>query len=251
MKKNRLRKLQFPLNQKLTNNRLKISPEPPGLSGLLLILLPFVLFSCGIFPGIFSSKTGKTVSAMPAPDTGEQDPGKSPGGPEVQSGRDAILIRGNTMQTGIPGFGDNAFPALYGEYILELPGTREQGEAEEEPDFSVWVNQELLYLSQPPWKPRPGVPGFRVFEREWQNTRLFAAASDGREDSRGLSAGNVPEGPVRAPWTVIFQFSGSAGRTLGDEGLNRLIGLWLVRFSYFETLVHETVGLSLPAVVNF
>jgi hypothetical protein len=151
--------------------------------------------------------------------------------------RGAILVRGNRWVTGVPGFGDNAFPALKGEYRLEMSGPAgedrpAEGRPAEAPDFSIWLSAEPLVFSEGLWRPRSGVPG--ALERE---------DGEGRYVSLPLSGD-------RGAWTAVFLFHGTQAPP-DDASLNRLLGAWTDRFLYYSSLVKIVTDVSMPAVVYF
>jgi hypothetical protein len=142
-----------------------------------------------------------------------------------------ILMSGNRWVTGVPGFGDNAFPALTGQYRLEMTDPAEGGQPPAEtPFFSIWLTAEPLVFPEGSWRPRSGLSG--VLERE---------SGEGRFISLPLSA-------ERGAWTAVFLFYGPAP---DDASLNRLIGAWTDRFLYYFSLVKILTDVSMPAVVYF
>ncbi|MDR2159347.1 MAG: hypothetical protein LBP23_04685 [Treponema sp.] len=149
---------------------------------------------------------------------------------DAQNAGRAILIRGNEWVTGIPGFGDNVFPALAGQYRLETAeGNRPPAGT---PAFSIWLTVEPLMFSEGLWRPRNGLPG--AFERE---------SEEGHFISLPLSAD-------RGAWTAVFLFHDDPVIP-DDAGLNRLINAWAGRFLYYFSLVKILTDVSMPAVVFF
>jgi hypothetical protein len=154
--------------------------------------------------------------------------GPVPGAGAQNAGR-AILVRGNGWVTGIPGFGDNAFPALTGQYRLE---TAEEGRPPAEGGgFSVWITAEHLVFPEG-WRPRNGLPG--ALEQEGGEGRFVS----------------LPLGAERGAWTAVFLFR-AAAVIPDDAGLNRFINAWVSRFLYYFSLVKIPTDVSLPAVVSF
>jgi hypothetical protein len=141
--------------------------------------------------------------------------------------------------SGIPGIAGNAFPALSGAYRLEGRAFQEPGEGPGAEQAVFWV-----YASRAPV----------VFSREWQrqpetgNTAVLQRLMG----ETLLAAAMLEAGPVKAPWTVIFEFPGGVADTgLGNAGLYRLIDAWSSRFLYFASLIKTPGDASLPAVVVF
>jgi hypothetical protein len=154
----------------------------------------------------------------------------NPGGPvAVNQPRRAILSRGNEMVRGLPGFAENAFPALYGHYRLELPGLT--GTA---PDFSLWLCREPLYLSDTRWRLTLSGGDYSRYHQTEAAGLLVAVLPDGEE-----------------PWTVLFRFPAASCRALEPVGLTRLIEAWLARFFYFASLAEDPQAISLPAALTF
>jgi hypothetical protein len=149
--------------------------------------------------------------------------------------RGAVLTRGNGWVSGVPGFGDNAFPALSGEYRLEGMETPEAGAKAGTTGFSVRTSRAPLFFSGD-WEPRSGINA--VYQRFRGKDFLAAAVLDG--------------GPDLGAWTVIFEFPGGIEESgLGNAGFNRLIGVWSSKFLYFLSLIKTPGDVSLPAVVVF
>jgi hypothetical protein len=143
--------------------------------------------------------------------------------------RSALLIRGNTWITGLPGIEENAFSCFYGDYRL---AGLDSGTAV----FSVYICREPLLFDGQIWQSRAGLTG-RAVQR-----------SDGEDLFIGLPVETgLPLG-AGGGWTILFRFSGDKP---GDETINRLVGEWAAKFRYFFSLVKTISDVSLPAVVNF
>jgi hypothetical protein len=184
----------------------------PGIAALSGCIFALALFSLWGIEG--------PEAAPPAP-------------PDANRGAEkrAILSRGNEPVKGLPGFAENVFPALYGRYRLELSGA---GEDPEEPEFSLWLSREPLYLFSP-WRPEG---------EEDADYGLFV-----RVDEGVMLAALIPD---RAElYTAIFRFPASTREALGEAGLIRLMEAWLSRFLYFCSLAEDEAGVSLPAAVSF
>jgi hypothetical protein len=143
--------------------------------------------------------------------------------------RRALLVRGNGPVKGLPGFAENAFSALYGQYRLEL-----SGETGEDLGFELWASREPLYLSGSSWEPGQAGEGYTLFRQVWEEEALFAVLPE---------AGGF--------WTLIFRFPEKTLDALEPAGFNRIIEAWLARFFYFSFLAEGPGDMSLPAVVNF
>jgi hypothetical protein len=133
------------------------------------------------------------------------------------TGRQALLEQGNMYTAGIPGFGENALPAVAGEYLIG-------GEAEGY--FRVWLCRELLYFDG--WEAGPGETQFRVVQKESPEGILAAAA-------------------FNDVWTGVFLFN----QQLSQDDMERIINVFGNRFLYFVNLTSRLSDISLPASVNF
>jgi hypothetical protein len=161
-----------------------------------------------------NSTESRAVSALPAEDAARL--------PEGSSGRRMILEKGNFWVTGIPGFGENALPALSGVYgIVPLDGTASAG-------FSVWLCRETLYYND--WVPRAGAEDFRALEKPGRNSLLVAV-------------------PLNETWTGIFSFPDA--QDLSRNDIDRIIGIYRSRALYFLALANSSSDISLPAQADF
>ncbi|MDR2048632.1 MAG: hypothetical protein LBP69_04185 [Treponema sp.] len=145
--------------------------------------------------------------------------------PEGSQGRRMILEKGNVWTTGLPGFGENALPALSGTYSIAAPG----GTADMAL-FTVWLCRETLYYDD--WDMRAGVwsEDFRVLEKQGRDSLLVAA-------------------PFNESWTGIFSFPSDSDLSRND--IDRIIGIYRSRFLYFLTLARSSSDISLPAQADF
>lgn len=148
------------------------------------------------------------VCALPA-----QARGPAPALGAAASRVAALLVRGTEPVKGLPGFGDNAFAAIYGEYDL--------GEAI--PPVRVWATREPLYFHPDVWKERR-LGGYAGLERVADDGNLFAVTLTGSE------------------WTVLVAYSEEG---LGAAGSDRFFRGFLSRFSLF------VAGAKLPTDVSF
>ena len=146
--------------------------------------------------------------------------------------REAILLRGNSWISGIPGFGINSFSALMGEYGLGFSSSQtERGDV-----FTVYVTMEPLYFPEN-WQIRPNMGSSRVFQRSDGESYLVAAILEG---SQGIL------------WTVIFHFPNGIEETgLNTESFNSLFRVWTGRMAYFLYQSATPEGISLPGAVEF
>jgi hypothetical protein len=140
--------------------------------------------------------------------------------PEGREGRRMVLEKGNAWTTGIPGFGENALPALSGVYSI-ADGTADTL-------FTVWLCRETLYYDD--WDIRAGIwpEDFRVLEKH---------------------AGLLVAVPFNETWTGIFSFSSDSNLSRND--VDRIIGIYRSRFLYFLALAHSNSDISLPAQADF
>jgi hypothetical protein len=200
-----------------------------------IIMTVFSLGACEGFPDfgvyfrVFSGGTARMkLSGVRAP-LNEKTPVR-PAMPQ------AILLRQEAVP-GIPGFGDNAFPAIYGTYYLETPdrplpeGTGDSGAPA--PDFSVWVSPMAMYYDMGLWTGLPRINNFEAREQRPEGGRLIALTVD------------APPGGL---WTAVFSFTGAAVPGPGEQ--TRIMAVWTSRFTYFLSLRRVASDVSLPAVLG-
>jgi len=104
----------------------------------LLALMLLLFFSCGIEEGgtVNEEKVaGQSLVAAELPGTG---PAASAAASVAQPGM-AVLAEGSRIVAGLPGFGRNALPALYGEYAMT-------GSSGAQIRVPVWFTREALVL---------------------------------------------------------------------------------------------------------
>jgi hypothetical protein len=157
---------------------------------------------------------------------GGDDPG---GGAVLSHPRRGILSRGSELVRGLPGFAENAFPGLYGQYRLELPDR-----AGPAPIFSLWLCREPLYLADAAWRLTLGGGGYSRYDQN---------------DAAGLLIAVLPDGAE--PWTALFRFPEETCRALTPADRTRLIEAWLARFLYTASLAEDPEALSLPGAFMF
>jgi hypothetical protein len=154
----------------------------------------------------------------------------------------AVLIKGNEWQTGIPGFGINTFPALFGEYLTEPAAvTAVTAGGDYRPlRFMIRVSGQALFFDPGLWQPRPGVNS--AMQQQNNDSLLIAIPYTGQNDT--------------GTWTILFQFPRGPGEDansplFSEAEADRLIRAWTGRFGYFLSLVKNFADISLPAVVVF
>ncbi len=145
--------------------------------------------------------------------------GAAPAAPEW-----AILVRGVQPVKGIPGFGANAIPALYGEYRLASLA---------EP-VAVWATREGLYFDPRIWKGRRA-GGLAVRERSAGTEAAFPVP-------RTLVAAESA-----ADWTVVAAFPGD---TAGNAEVDRFMRAFAERFARFALAAKLPTDVSFPAVLD-
>ncbi len=138
----------------------------------------------------------------------------------------ALLERGGRPVSGLPGFGANAFRALYGEYSLY---GRADSDGPQPELIRVWVSGEPLYFSAGLWA-----------EERAGGLVLYASREGGLWAADGASAGGL------ASWTVIFGFGG----TLPETNRRDFIAKFIARFSYYLGSARTSTDVSLPAILE-
>ncbi|QQO09547.1 hypothetical protein [Breznakiella homolactica] len=150
----------------------------------------------------------------------------------------AILVRGDTRASGLPGFGPNAFSSVYGEYNVEFPAEGEAGAASDVPGFFVWASGEPVYYDPGIWTLRPSPGGYQMREQNTEDGQLFALS--------------LESGPPGEYWTLIVGFPSISGNEpLSGGSRERLISSLVSRFTYFVSIKHYSSDVSLPAVITF
>ncbi|MDR1507323.1 MAG: hypothetical protein LBI67_09510 [Treponema sp.] len=198
---------------------------PRGRALAAAVFVCLFWFSCGKESGGTEIPPEKETAVSggaenrPAPAMSVQDALRLPeGGPA----RRMILEKGNFWTTGLPGFGDNALPALSGVYRTTSQGGTEHG-------FTVWLCRETLYYSG--WDTRTGPGDFQILEKRPGDSLLAAAA-------------------FNETWTGIFSFPGSPPE-LSQNDIDRIISIYRSRFLYFLALAQDISDISLPAQADF
>ncbi len=136
----------------------------------------------------------------------------------------ALLVRGSLPVKGIPGFGANAIPALYGEYRV----------ASLSEPVAVWATREGLYLDPRIWKGRRA-GGLAAYERASSEEDAFPVL-------RTLIAAESA-----ADWTVVVAFPGDAER---NAEIDRFMRRFVDRFNRFALSAKLPSDVSFPAVLD-
>lgn len=154
----------------------------------------------------------------------------------------AVLERGSEAVKGLPNFGRNALPGIYGEYRLERKSAAESPIG---PRVLVWMTDEALFVSAADWSPAR-LAGRAAFVST--NVRLsdgiryryelfdrpFSAAGQGAEPSR---------------WSVIVALPEAAEEAAVEYG--RFLPLFLDRLSFFLSNARRPTDASFPAVLEW
>ena len=141
----------------------------------------------------------------------------------------AFLSQGTELRRGLPGLGENAIPAWFGEYRFTIP--------EGPSSFSVWATNEGLYFSPQEWT-----------SRTWGTLRGLE-----KNDPRGtLVVLPTPQGFVGGQWNVFFLIPPTKKpASPGASVENVLFRAYLDRFTYFLANVQRVSDVSLPALIEF
>jgi hypothetical protein len=203
----------------------------------IFVLSTLFCVSCGFIRDRLTGEDKKqTIGRIGVYVPEDEAPAESSGGspPSIPvsiartlSGKQALLEQGNMWTAGIPGFGENALPAITGEYLINDGGS-----------FRVWLCRELLYYDG--WEPMPDIQAFRVLRKNSRGGFLAAAAFN--EVWTGVFLFNDPEGQLRAD-------TGGA-ELLSPEDIDRIMTVFRNRFLYFSSLSRAS-DISLPASINF
>lgn len=143
--------------------------------------------------------------------------------------RGAFLSQGTELRQGLPGLGQNAIPAWFGEYRCTIPGGP--------PSFLVWATNEGLYFSPQEWE-----------NRTWGTLRGLE-----KNDPRGkLVVVSTPNGFVGGQWNVFFLIPPQkTSDFLGISVENVFFRAYLDRFTYFLGNIKTVSDVSLPALIEF
>jgi hypothetical protein len=154
--------------------------------------------------------------------------------PVAKPDMSALLVRGTEPIKGLPGFGANAFDAIYGEYRFETGATT----------VLVWATREALYFDPLAWTPRK-VGLYTAQSRKGDlGNEGPAVREDGKmTEERLLIATELSV----SDWTVIAAFPLEG--FLAAE-IDRFLGLFLDRFTYFLTGAKIPTDVSFPATIQ-
>jgi len=152
----------------------------------------------------------------------------------------AVLVRGAEAVKGLPGFGTNALPGLYGEYRIDLPAPRPGS-------VRVWMSAEWLYLAPADWA-AARIGGRDAYE--FRGASPFPAAGDPGGEGR-LVVFERPfaasgQGAEPRAWSVLAWIPAGADR--GEIDL--FIDLFLDRLAYFLGVARAPSDASFPAVLE-
>jgi hypothetical protein len=142
-----------------------------------------------------------------------------------------VLSRGNTWTAGIPGFGENAFRALFGEYRLEGPAF---GDSSPGMFFTVRLCRDPL-----------------LFDSSWQGRTVGDHEAFQRREENRLLEALILEENFRGRWTVLFEYPPELETSLGRPLMDKLFGSLSSRISYFISLARTPGDYSLPGAINF
>ena len=152
----------------------------------------------------------------------------------------AVLVRGAEAVKGLPGFGTNALPGLYGEYRIDLPAPRPGS-------LRVWMSAEWLYLAPADWA-AARVGGRDAYE--FRGAAPFTGAGDPGGEGRLVlfdrpfaAAG---QGADPRAWYVLTWIPSGADRT----EIDLFIDLFLDRLAYFLGVARSPSDASFPAVLE-
>lgn len=162
----------------------------------------------------------------------------------------AILVRGSDPVKGVPGFGKNALPALYGEYATSMAG--------EDLVLRVWATREALYLKAGFWAARK-VGSYTLREaRAPENDDELPA---GTAFLLSLAERPFPSGGLGAlpdEWSIVFALpagGGSAEQSITNPARTAALDSFrlhlLDRFSYFLSQARLPTDVSFPANVEY
>ena len=191
----------------------------------VILITLFMLAGCGK-AGENNENDGYLAAGNPAGD-GAAKTAIEEGRP-VTAG-EAILVRGNNWIYGIPGFKDNGFHALTGEYRFQTAGAGEER-------ILVYLCSEHLYFSEE-WQPRRGMGNIQASQRSAGEGFLICVMLD---DGKGVL------------WNAIFQLPFKLEeKASGNDALNQFLTAWSNRFLYFLSMTKTQGDISIPAVVEF
>ena len=154
----------------------------------------------------------------------------------------AVLVRGSELVKGLPNFGRNALPGLYGEYRLERTAAPDVPVG---PAVRVWMTAEALYASAAAWTPTrlAGRPAYSSAAADASGAIPYRYALFDRPFSavgRGAEPGN---------WSVIVGIPDLPKPAADGYGL--FLPLFLDRLSFFLANARAPTDASFPAVLEW
>lgn len=151
-----------------------------------------------------------------------------------------ILMEGNYPVRGIPCFGENAIPAIKGEYKIEVPNDSAIQSAKDSPLLiTAWLTSEFMYISPELWQVRSSLQNLRAMEMQ-NDEGLYVVSS---------FPGTVSE---QEKWTILFHFPKTAiDAGITNAMINRIMQNWTSRLLYYISLSQNENQISLPAVITF
>ena len=165
-------------------------------------------------------KIEETIITALAPNNTDssEEAGQKPDGSNPETAvlsANIVLERGNYWIAGIPGFGENALSAFFGEY--RIPDSKET--------VKVWLTREFIYYNN--WTRRSSMSAIRV-EEKMENTGLITAS------------------PLNEEWTIMIQFP--LGMEFSVEEQNRIIINLNAKLS---GLPGQGQNISFPAFISY
>lgn len=143
--------------------------------------------------------------------------------PSVKPGQ-AILLNGPGIQAGLPGFGLNAFPCLYGSYLLA--DAKNEQASQNIIEIEIWFTKEFLY-----------------YDEAWQNANCSSLPS-------GLILHKQNEGAYTL-WALSHKdYSLLLRFPVAYENHCRFITVLEERFSFFYRYTEQPEDISFPAVLS-
>ena len=155
----------------------------------------------------------------------------------------AILVRGSESVKGLPHFGRNSLPGVFGEYRLEKAAAPRGGA---ETAVRVWMTREALYLAASSWPPA-----------RFAGKAVFSAAETFPPDDTPFRL-NLYDRPFSAEgqgaeprlWSAIIGFPASSGAE-AVALIERFAQPFLDKLSYFLSNARTPEDASFPAIVEF
>jgi hypothetical protein len=154
----------------------------------------------------------------------------------------AVLTRGSEALKGLPNFGRNSLPSVYGEYRLE----RAASAVPIGPKIRVWMTAEALYLSSAAWTPS------RTAGRPSYAARIADPADGGAYRFSLFDRPFTADGQGAEPkvWSVIIAFSENAGAEAAAE-YERFVPIFFDRLAFFLSNARSRTDVSFPAVLEW